>query len=146
MASPVLSVCHKAALPFAARPKNSRFLRSSRVFKALPLDASPGLLNASRDSQTSRANSRRALQTLRKASSPQGIQGGGLGRNTRALQAESHLRFQHPSQPKLELKDEHFAPQIEKVAACPLGCWCVRQRHAACSVQLSRRFPRWIGT
>ena len=58
-------------------PNNLRFLRSSRVFKALPCGASPGLLNASRASQANRANSRRTLQTLRKASSPQGIQGGG---------------------------------------------------------------------
>ena len=57
--------------------KNSRFAASSRVFKALPPRAIPSLLNASRVSQTNRANSRREPQTFRKASSSQGIQGGG---------------------------------------------------------------------
>ena len=60
-----------------APPQKTRFFSSSRVFKALPPGASPGLLNASRVSQTNRANSRRTLQTFRNASSPQGIQGGG---------------------------------------------------------------------
>ena len=78
----VISVCHKASwgsFAFRRAPReNSRFWRSSRVCKALPRGASPGRLNASRVSQTNRANSRRTLQTFRNASSPQGIQGGGF--------------------------------------------------------------------
>ena len=72
-----LSVCRK---PFCFSPRaagNLRFFSPSRVLKAPPPDAAPGLLSASRGSQTNRANSRRTLQTLRKASSPHGIQGGG---------------------------------------------------------------------
>ena len=82
---PVLSVCHRASwgswgsLAFRRAPSNnSRFLRSSHVFKALPLDAPPGPQSASHVPQTNRANSRREPQTSRNASSPQGIQGGGL--------------------------------------------------------------------
>ena len=74
--------------PRARAAENSHFLRSSRFFKAPPPGAPPGPVHASRVSQTNRANSRRKPQTLRKASSPQGIQGGGLTTDTRFLAAK----------------------------------------------------------
>ena len=97
-APPVISVSQKSPgaagaargprAPRARAAENSHFPRSSRDFKAPPAGAPPGPVHASRVSQTNRANSRRKPQTLRKASSPQGIQGGGLTTDTRFLAAK----------------------------------------------------------
>ena len=87
----MISVCHPCrALGLLEAPgglrgrcasprfrKNLRFLRSSRVSKALPLDASARPHGASQRSPKNRAVSSNTPQTLPNASTPQGIQGGG---------------------------------------------------------------------
>ena len=79
----MISVCHKASwgswgsFAFRRAPRKLAFLAVLTRFKALPRRRSLRLPEASRVSQTNKANWRRALQTFRKASPPQGTQGGG---------------------------------------------------------------------